>query len=221
MDAIVDARGNAGQRERLRIRTGAFTGPTSGLAPGNVQANLVILPKALAGDFLRFAVANPKPCPILAVSEPGDPGFPTLGADLDIRTDLPRYRVWRNGELVDRTHRCPRRLARRPRQLRHRLLVFVRGSADRGRDRGPPHRLRVQRADVSDQHPLRARGGVRRTAGGVDAAAEAGGCDPRGADHLALPVGAWRAGASGVAGVDRHRRHRQAGLRRRRADRGG
>jgi uncharacterized protein YcsI (UPF0317 family) len=100
MNAITDVRGNAGQRERLRIRTGAFTGPTSGLAPGNVQANLVILPKALAHDFLRFAQANPKPCPVLAVSEAGDPHFPTLGADLDIRTDLPLYRVWRNGELV-------------------------------------------------------------------------------------------------------------------------
>jgi uncharacterized protein YcsI (UPF0317 family) len=100
MNAITDMRGNAGERERLRIRTGAFTGPTSGLAPGNVQANLVILPKALAGDFLRFAVANPKPCPILAVSEPGDPGFPILGAELDIRTDLPRYRVWRDGKLI-------------------------------------------------------------------------------------------------------------------------
>jgi uncharacterized protein YcsI (UPF0317 family) len=101
MDAIADARANAGERERRRIRDQMFTGPTSGLAPGNVQANLAILPKALAGDFLRFAVANPKPCPILAVSEPGDPHFPTLGADLDIRTDVPRYRVWRDGELVD------------------------------------------------------------------------------------------------------------------------
>src|ERR1700674_5035279 len=100
MNAMVDGLENAGPAERRRIRTGAFTGPTSGLAPGNVQANLVILPKALAADFLRFAVANPKPCPILAVSEPGDPGFPTLGADLDIRTDLPRYRVWRDGELI-------------------------------------------------------------------------------------------------------------------------
>ena len=99
MNALTDLRGNAGERERLRIRAGSFTGPTSGLAAGNVQANLVILPKALAGDFLRFAVANPKPCPILAVSEPGEPAFPTLGANLDIRTDLPRYRVWRNGTL--------------------------------------------------------------------------------------------------------------------------
>lgn len=100
MNAISDLRGKPGEHERLRIRTGAFTGPTSGLAPGNVQANLVILPKALANDFLRFAVANPKPCPILAVSEPGDPCCPTLGTDLDIRTDLPRYRVWQHGEMT-------------------------------------------------------------------------------------------------------------------------
>ena len=96
-----DRFGNLGELERLRIRTGALTGPTSGLAPGNVQANLVILPRALAHDFLRFAQANPKPCPILAVSEEGSSAFPTLGRDLDIRTDLPRYRVWRNGVLVD------------------------------------------------------------------------------------------------------------------------
>jgi uncharacterized protein YcsI (UPF0317 family) len=100
MNARVDIRGNAGERERLRIRSGSLTGPTAGLAPGNVQANLVVLPKALAHDFLRFAQANSKPCPVLAVSEAGDPRLPTLGTDLDIRTDLPRYRVWRDGELV-------------------------------------------------------------------------------------------------------------------------
>jgi uncharacterized protein YcsI (UPF0317 family) len=91
----------AGSRERSRIRGGGFSGNTVGLAPGNVQANLVILPKALAHDFLRFAQANPKPCPVLAVSEPGDPRLPGLGEDLDIRSDLPRYRVWRRGELVE------------------------------------------------------------------------------------------------------------------------
>ena len=96
-----DRFGGQGEQERLRIRSGAFTGPTSGLAPGNVQANLVILPRGLAHDFLRFAQANPKPCPVLAVSEEGSPYFPTLGADLDIRTDIPRYRVWRDGVLVD------------------------------------------------------------------------------------------------------------------------
>jgi len=90
-----------GEAERLRIRAGNFTGPTTGLAAGNVQANLVILPEVLAHDFLRFANANPKPCPILAVSEKGEPHFRTLGANLDIRTDVPKYRVWREGELVE------------------------------------------------------------------------------------------------------------------------
>jgi uncharacterized protein YcsI (UPF0317 family) len=66
-----------------------------------VQGNVVILPQALANDFLRYCQRNPKPCPVLAVSEPGDPTLPTLGADIDIRTDVPRYRVWRHGELVD------------------------------------------------------------------------------------------------------------------------
>jgi uncharacterized protein YcsI (UPF0317 family) len=100
MNTTKEMRGNSGEQERLRIRAGGFSGPTSGMAPGHVQANLVILPKAQAHDFLRFAQANPKPCPVLAVSEPGDPRLPMLGADLDLRTDLPRYRVWRNGELI-------------------------------------------------------------------------------------------------------------------------
>jgi uncharacterized protein YcsI (UPF0317 family) len=101
MDGFLARGAGGGRAERLRIREGLFTGPTAGLAPGNVQANLVILPKILAHDFLRFAQANPRPCPVLAVTEAGDPRLPTLGADLDLRTDLPRYRVWRDGELVD------------------------------------------------------------------------------------------------------------------------
>ena len=101
MTALVDRSAEAGRRERRRIRAGEVPGPTAGLAPGNVQANLVVLPQALAHDFLRFAQANPKPCPVLAVSDPGDPHFPALGEDLDIRTDLPRYRVWRHGALAD------------------------------------------------------------------------------------------------------------------------
>jgi uncharacterized protein YcsI (UPF0317 family) len=86
---------------RHLVRTGAFTSNTAGLALGHVQGNLAILPKALADDFLRFAVLNPKPCPIIGMSEPGVPAIPSLGIDLDIRTDIPRYRVWKNGELVD------------------------------------------------------------------------------------------------------------------------
>ena len=86
---------------RQLVRTGAITGPTAGRAPGYVQGNLAILPKDLAADFLRFCQANPRPCPVIGVSEPGDPRIPALGADLDIRTDVPRYRVWKDGVLVD------------------------------------------------------------------------------------------------------------------------
>lgn len=86
---------------RQRIRRGAWTRTTEGLAPGYVQANLAILPRDLAPDFQRFCALNPKPCPLLASSEPGDPALPGLGRDIDIRTDVPRYRVWRDGELVE------------------------------------------------------------------------------------------------------------------------
>lgn len=83
------------------IRQGRWTSQTSGLANGHVQGNVVILPAGEAGDFLRYCQRNPKPCPVLAVSEPGHVGLPALGAEIDICTDLPRYRVWRRGELAD------------------------------------------------------------------------------------------------------------------------
>jgi uncharacterized protein YcsI (UPF0317 family) len=90
-----------GLSARHAIRRNAFSGPTSGLAPGFVQANLAILPQKLAQDFLQFCQRNPKPCPLIGVSAPGDWRIPALAGDLDIRTDTPRYRVWRDGVLVD------------------------------------------------------------------------------------------------------------------------
>jgi uncharacterized protein YcsI (UPF0317 family) len=90
-----------GLEARQAIRSGRWTGPTSGIAPGFVQGNLAILPSALAGDFMRFCQLNPKPCPLLAVGAPGDWRLPTLAEDLDIRTDVVRYRIFRNGDLVD------------------------------------------------------------------------------------------------------------------------
>src|SRR5262245_26474463 len=116
MTVMVVARGSVmtvviKQRDMLTAQTGVearrlaredgFVAPTSGLAPGYVQGNLAILPAALATDFLRFCQLNPKPCPLLAASAPGDWRLPTLAEDLDIRTDLPRYRVWRDGSIVD------------------------------------------------------------------------------------------------------------------------
>ena len=83
---------------RQQIRTGKWTTPTSGEAPGYVQANLVMLPQEEAFHFLLFCVRNPKPCPILDVLEPGVIE-PVIARGADLRSDVPRYRVFENGEL--------------------------------------------------------------------------------------------------------------------------
>ena len=88
------------RKARLAYRAGKV-GSTAGVAPGYVQGNLAILPEKYASAFHRFCQLNPKPCPIIGTSDVGSPHIPTLGADLDIRTDVPRYRVWRDGEVVD------------------------------------------------------------------------------------------------------------------------
>lgn len=82
---------------RRAIRAQLHNGPTAGCAPGFLQGNLAILPQALAMDFFRYCQRNPKPCPIIGVSEPGSPVIAELGDDLDIRSDVPAYRVLRNG----------------------------------------------------------------------------------------------------------------------------
>lgn len=92
--------GGASPREwRLRMRRGEWHSPTAGLAPGFAQANLVVVPREIAYDFLVFCQRNPKPCPLIDVTDPGspEPAFAAPGADL--RTDLPRYRVYRRGRL--------------------------------------------------------------------------------------------------------------------------
>jgi uncharacterized protein YcsI (UPF0317 family) len=90
-----------GEEVRLAARSGAWDAQTSGLAPGFAQANLVILPKALAADFLLFCQRNPRPCPLLDVTEPGQTAAQRIAPRADLRTDLPRYRVWREGHLVE------------------------------------------------------------------------------------------------------------------------
>ena len=86
---------------RYRIRTGEFDQPTSGLCPGYAQANLIVLPREEAFDFLLFAQRNPKPCPLLEVLDPGVRQTNICAQDCDIATDFPRYRIYRDGELTD------------------------------------------------------------------------------------------------------------------------
>lgn len=85
---------------RLAIRNGEFTKPTAGLCPGYAQGNLVVLPKDLAYDFLLFSQRNPKPCPILDVTEVGSREMAIVAPGSDIAKDIPKYRVYENGVYV-------------------------------------------------------------------------------------------------------------------------
>jgi uncharacterized protein YcsI (UPF0317 family) len=86
---------------RADIRRGAWRGVTAGLAPGYVQANLAILPQDYAYDFLLFCQRNPRPCPLIDVTEVGSPEPAHAAPGADLRTDLPKYRIYRDGELTD------------------------------------------------------------------------------------------------------------------------
>jgi len=86
---------------RRLARSGRMRDKTGSLAGGYQQANIAILPAAHAEDFRAYVAANSAACPLLAIGEPGDPSLPTLGTDVDIRFDLPRYRVIRHGEIAD------------------------------------------------------------------------------------------------------------------------
>lgn len=83
------------QALRQAIRSGEHTGTTTGYSSGYLQGNLAILPAEYADEFLQFCVKNPKPCPLIGMSKPGSPHIPELGADLDIRTDVPGYRIFK------------------------------------------------------------------------------------------------------------------------------
>lgn len=84
---------------RALIREGKWTKPTTGLALGYAQANLVVLPKEWAFEFLLFCHRNPRPCPVLDVTDVGSPHPLRVAPEADLRTDLPRYRIYRHGQL--------------------------------------------------------------------------------------------------------------------------
>lgn len=85
---------------RKLIREGKIVSPTSGMCAGYAQANLVILPKSLAYDFLLFTQRNPRACPLLEVSDIGSKNLKKMGSDINIATDLPKYRVYEKGVLT-------------------------------------------------------------------------------------------------------------------------
>jgi len=86
---------------RTIVRKGKWTGMSIDACRGYAQANMVIVPKEYAFEFLLFCNRNPRPCPILDVTEPGDPHPKIMAPEADLRTDLPKYRVYKDGEIVD------------------------------------------------------------------------------------------------------------------------
>lgn len=86
---------------RLIVRKGEWSDITIDACIGYVQASLVVLPADLAYDFLLFCNRNPRPCPLLEVTEPGNSHPKIMAPDADIRTDIPKYRVFKKGEIID------------------------------------------------------------------------------------------------------------------------
>jgi uncharacterized protein YcsI (UPF0317 family) len=89
------------QAVRAQFRANTYGGHTAGFAAGKLQANLVIMPEAYALDFMRFCQRNPKPCPLVGVSDTGSSVMQTLGQDIDVCTDVPAYNVYREGVLTE------------------------------------------------------------------------------------------------------------------------
>lgn len=89
---------------RTKIRENKFTGPTAGYAPGYAQANLVILPKEVAYDFLLFCQRNEKSCPLIEVTDSGSPIPKVTAPNSDLRYDLPKYRLYKKGVLIEEVY---------------------------------------------------------------------------------------------------------------------
>ena len=183
---------------RHACRAGAFDRPRPPASPpGHVQGNLAILPQDSGCRLPALLPAQSEAVPAARRVGAGRSALPAWAPDLDIRTDLPRYRVWRDGELVDE----PTDIAR---YWRDDLVTFVIGCSfsfeeallERRRP-AAAHRARRQRADVPHRRsPAQPAGPFHGPAGRLDAADDAGRRDPRRPDHLALSRRARRAGAS-------------------------
>jgi hypothetical protein len=203
--AITDpGRATPGEARAL-FRDGLRT-PTAGWCTGRTQANLIAVPRDLAYDVLLFSQRNPKACPVLDVTEPGATATPLF--DGDLRTDLPAYRVYVDGEAAGDVGDVRTEVAGRRRRVPDRLLVHLRGRAPRRRRADPPHRAASQRAHVPDERRL-PRGRLhRRAPRRLHAARGAGARRHRRPRHRPLPRRPRRAGARRGSGRPRHHRPR-------------
>ncbi len=148
-----------GVEVRRLVRAGEFTGQTAGQAPDHLQGNVVILPRTYASDFLQYCLNNPKPCPLIGLSKPGDPAVPALGPDIDIRFDVPRYRVYRDGALADETTSVEA-------LWREDLVTFVLGCSFTFEDALIRAGYGVRHIDAGQNVPM-FRSGIETLAGGI------------------------------------------------------
>ncbi|THV17024.1 putative hydro-lyase [Rhizobium rhizophilum] len=112
LDTLRHVDAAAARTARERYRAGAVE-PTSGVAPGFTQANMIVLPRDWAFDFLLYAQRNPKACPVLDVSDPGSHAT-VLAKGADLRRDVPLYRIWRDGKLAEEVTDATAAWAERP-----------------------------------------------------------------------------------------------------------
>lgn len=147
-----------GLEVRRACREGSWSGPTPGLAPGYAQANLVVLPRDWAWDFLLFCQRNPQPCPLIDVTEAGAVAPPLAAPEADLRCDLPRYRVWNDGELVDE-------LADVSSLWRDDLVSFLIGCSFTFESELLRHGLRVRHLEASCNVPMYKTNTACRSAG--------------------------------------------------------
>jgi len=190
-----------GRAVREACRRGQWTGPTASLAPGFAQANLVVLPEDWAWDFLLFCRRNPKPCPVLEVTEPGATGLHRLADAVDLRTDLPRYRIWQNGKLIEEPTEVTR-------WWRDDLVSFLIGCSftfDAALVRAGVPVKHVQLGVNVPKPVVPARRSLPWTNGRLHAASPSGRCHSSHSNHLALSRRARRAGASRLSGKNRYR----------------
>ena len=184
-----------------QIRGGSWRGVTSGVAPGYVQANLAILPQDLAFEFLLFCQRNPKPCPVLEVIEAGNVEPVLTAAGADIRTDIPGYRIYENGVMVDEVESLVP-------HWRDDLVSFLMGCS-----------FSFETAMIEAGIPLRHQythrsfRAIFRSDGGQYASDKTGADSPGRPGDLTVPGDPWRAGPHWRSLGDRHQGHFPAGLR--------
>ena len=201
------------QRARLSIRAGEHTGPTAHLAPGCVQANLVVLPRAVASDFVTFASRNPKPCPIVEVVERGTETV-RCAPDSDLRTDVPRYRLFVDGIHADSATDATS-------WWRDDLVAVLLGCSFTFEAALMRAGLPVRHIEQACNVPMyvtdrqcEARRGLHRPAGGVDAAHARGDGRAGPTDHRGLPASPRRSGPCRRPSRAEHLRPERPGLRR-------